>query len=244
MLNPQSPVPLYHQLADIILARIRSGEYSPGSRIPSENSLAAGYGIGRPTARQATELLVQKRILVRKRGSGTFVRTKQKKEIDLFSLAGTTASFRKEGISVTTSILRKTRLETVRDDPENPFSGQKAYFLSRLSRVEDEPVLLEDIYLHPVLFPGIDRFDLQGRSLSRIVYEHYYMRPVSGKQNFRISYLAGEKALALNITPDTPILSVQRFIHFPQAKNAIYSELYCRTDRFDFSQTIGGLTDD
>ncbi|MBW1725882.1 MAG: GntR family transcriptional regulator, partial [Deltaproteobacteria bacterium] len=44
MLNIKSPIPLYNQLADIILAKIRSGEYPAGSRIPSENSLASRYG--------------------------------------------------------------------------------------------------------------------------------------------------------------------------------------------------------
>jgi GntR family transcriptional regulator len=238
MLNPQSPVPLYHQLADIIRAKIRAGEYPPGSRIPSENSLAATYGIGRPTARQATELLVRKRILVRKRGAGTFINTRQKKEVDLFSLAGTMASFSKEGISVATRILQKTRLEVIGRNPDNPFSGQEAYFVSRLSSVENTPVLIEDIYLHPTLFSGIDRIDLQGQSLSQVVDEYYYMQPVSGRQNFKISHLIGKRAMKLGVAPSKPILMVQRFLHFPQAENAIYSELYCRTDQFVFSQTL------
>ncbi|MBW2647602.1 MAG: GntR family transcriptional regulator [Deltaproteobacteria bacterium] len=244
MLNPQSPVPLYHQLADIIRAKIRAGEYRPGSRIPSETSLASTYGIGRPTARQATELLVRKRILIRKRGSGTFVNAQKKKEIDLFSLAGTIASFRKEGISVATRILQKTRLEVVDQNPGNPFSGQQAYFLSRLNQVEDVPVLIEDIYLNPTLFAGIDRIDLQGQSLSQVVDEFYYMQPTSGKQNFKIGYLIGKKAMELGVAPSKPILVVKRYLHFARAENAIYSELYCRTDQFVFSQTIGGLTHD
>ncbi len=74
--------------------------------------------------------------------------------------------------------------------------------------------------------------------------EHFYMRPLNGKQNFKISCLAGEKARNLAISSDTPILEVKRFINFEQAENAIYSELYCRTDRFVFSQTIGGFQDD
>jgi GntR family transcriptional regulator len=237
MLNSKSPIPLYHQLADIILAKIRSGEYPPGSRIPSENRLAATYGIGRPTARQATDLLVRKRMLVRKRGSGTFV-GESRKEVDLFSLAGTISSFHKKGISITTQIIEDIRLETVENDSENPFSGQEVYFFSRLSRVEDMPVLIEDIYLHSTLFSGIERLNLQGRSLSQIVEAQYYMRPTGGKQNFRIGYLTGEKAESLNISSDIPILAVKRFLHFEQAKNAIYSELFCRTDRFVFSQSL------
>jgi GntR family transcriptional regulator len=243
VLNPRSPVPLYRQLADILLAGIRSGEYPSGSRIPSEHALAAIYGIGRPTARQAVDLLVRKRVLGRRRGSGTFVVAREN-EVDLFSLAGTVSAFHKKGVAVTTHILQRTQLEMVDSDPENPFSGQKAYFFSRLIKVEEKPVLIEDIYLHIQLFAGIDAIDLEGRSLSQIVDERYYMRPTSGKQNFRIGYVEGKRAQDLASSPTTPILVVKRFLNFHGAESAIYSELYCRTDQFVFSQTIGGMTYD
>jgi GntR family transcriptional regulator len=243
MLNPQSPMPLYHQLADILLSGIRAGEFPPDTRIPSELSLAASYGIGRPTVRQAIDMLVRKGMLVRKRGSGTYVLIRQK-EIDLFSLAGTTSAFQREGASVKTHILQKIRLAAIGHDSENPFSGKSAYFLSRLTRVEAAPVLIEDIYLHAEIFTGIDAIDLEGRSLSQIVEERYFMRPVSGRQTFRIGYVDGSKAASLAVSATTPVLLVNRFLHFSQAENAIYSELFCRTDQFVFSQTIGGMTDD
>ena len=243
MLNPRSPLPLYHQLADIILARIRSGEYGPGTRIPSENKLTADYGIGRPTVRQAVDLLVRRGLLTRKRGSGTYVREKEK-EIDLFSLAGTTSAFSSRGISVNTRILQKIRLIDVPPASEHPFAGQPAYYYSRLSRVERTPVLVEDFYLHPQVFNGIDQIDLSGRSLAEVVNEIFYMRPTGGKQNFRIAYLTGRHARNLSVTPKTPILLVKRHLHFTQANDAVYSELYCRTDKFVFSQTIGGLSDE
>ncbi len=243
MLNIKSPIPLYHQLADIILAKIRSGEYPAGSRIPSENSLASRYGIGRPTARQATDLLVRKRLLMRKRGSGTFVCEPQK-ELDLFSLAGTTSAFHKKGMSVTTHILKEIRLKSIGRDPENPFSNLKAYFFSRLSKVEKIPILIEDIYLHETIFSGIDKIDLSDRSLAQIVDEQYYMRPIGGVQNFGIGYLTGKKAQEMEIGADIPVLIVKRFLHFDQKKKAIYSELYCRTDQFVFSQTLGGMDDE
>jgi GntR family transcriptional regulator len=104
------------------------------------------------------------------------------------------------------------------------------------------PVLIEDMYLHDMLFKEIDKIDLSCRSLSRVVDEHYYMKPGSGRQNFRIGYLTGEKANTLEVTPDTPILTVKRFMNFDQTKNAIYSELYCRTDQFVFSQTLGAYS--
>lgn len=243
MLNPLSPLPLYRQLADLLLSKIRSGEYAAGTRIPSEQSLAATYSIGRPTVRQAIDLLVRKRVLIRRRGSGTYV-SREPREVDLFSLAGTLSAFQRTGLSVTSLILEKTTLIQVEPDPENPFAGKPAYFLSRLSMAREIPVLLEEIYLHPDHFPRLDTMDLEGRSLSQIVDEHYFLRPAGGRQNFRIGSVAGNRARALDVSPSTPILVVKRFLHFPTFENGIYSELFCRTDRFVFSQTIGGTIHD
>lgn len=126
-LNLRSPIPLYHQLADIISEKIRDGEYLPGTRIPSEILLAKTYGIGRPTARQATEALIRKGMLLRRRGAGTFVREKLK-EVDLFSLGGTLASFKKRGVAITTEIVHPVALVSVSRNSTHPFGGGEAYF--------------------------------------------------------------------------------------------------------------------
>ena len=96
MLNTQSPIPLYRQLAEILMEGLRSGKFPAGARIPSEPQLAKAYAIGRPTVRQAVDVLVRRGLLVRRRGSGTYVR-EHEREIDLFSLAGTSSAFQKEG---------------------------------------------------------------------------------------------------------------------------------------------------
>ena len=56
-LNPESPIPLYNQLSELLARRISAGIYAEGGRIPSEHQLAAAFSIGRPTVRQATEAL-------------------------------------------------------------------------------------------------------------------------------------------------------------------------------------------
>lgn len=241
MLNFDSPIPLYHQLADILMAGIRNGDYPAGTRIPSEPQLAKTYGIGRPTVRQAIDLLVRKRLLDRRRGSGTYVRPPEQ-EIDLFSLAGTSSAFHKKGIDVAVTLLEPTRRITVDAGDGNPFAGGKAFFLSRLSRVDGAAVLLEEIYLHPLLFDGIEAVDLTGQSLAQVVETRFYMRPTGGRQTFRIDRLGTDRARLMNVPTSTPILTVHRYLNFAQADNAVFSVLYCNTDNFVFSQRIGGLT--
>jgi len=240
ILNPHSPVPLYHQLAQVILEKIRTGEYSPGSKIPSEPDLAKVYSVGRPTVRQATELLVRRRILLRKRGSGTFVRHKEE-EVDLFSLAGTMSAFEEKGIHLGRKIIKKIILLKIEENRDNPFAGREAFFFSRLSSINGYSFLIEDIYLDPHIFPGIDNDDFSIHSLSGIIENRYQMRPTHGKQSFSICYPDEQQARLLKISEDDPLLFVKRHLHFQEIKNAVYSELFCRTDEFAFTQKIGGI---
>lgn len=242
VLNPDSPLPLYHQLAERLQERIRAGTYRIGSRIPSEPELARTFGIGRPTVRQATDLLVRRRMVVRKRGSGTFVRERPER-VDLLSLGGTMASFEKGGFAVRTTVVERPHRVTVAEDAENPFGGREAVGLSRISRVKEVPVLLEEIYLDPDVFPGIEGVSLAGRSLSRWIESHYQMRPQSAEQNFRVVPIEAGRAGLLELPPTEAILAVKRTLHFENARSAIYAELYCRTDRLVFSQILEGVGD-
>lgn len=73
-LDNDSIIPLYHQLKEIILERIESGEWPEGTAIPSENELTRTCRISRATVRRAMELLVHEGYLEKRRGTGTFVR--------------------------------------------------------------------------------------------------------------------------------------------------------------------------
>ena len=61
-------LPVYYQIAQTIKQWIIQKEYQAGDRIPSENELAAIYGVSRLTARQAISQLVNENLLVRKKG--------------------------------------------------------------------------------------------------------------------------------------------------------------------------------
>jgi len=86
-LERNSPVPLYYQLAQYIEHAINAGDLAPGDRIENELSLTSRLGLSRPTARQAIQELVNKGLLVRKRGVGTqVVRSQFRRDERLSSL--------------------------------------------------------------------------------------------------------------------------------------------------------------
>jgi GntR family transcriptional regulator len=238
MLNPNSPIPLYHQLAEIISERIISGEYPPGQAIPSETVLARQYQIGRPTVRQAMDVLVHKNLIQRRRGAGTFVQSPAP-EVDLFSLAGTSQAFFTQGIEIEKTLVTPVKVTPVTNQPRNPFNESTAYYFSRLIKAQGTPLLKEDMYLDTDLFRGLDRVDLDTRSLSRTVADMYHLTLENGTQVFTVAVPDADTARLLDLKPDTPVLTVFRELNFPDAPKAVYAVLYCRTDRFAFSQTIG-----
>lgn len=239
MLNSDSPMPLYQQLAERLATAIHAGQYPVGERIPSEHALADRYRIGRPTVRQATGLLVRKGVLARRRGAGTFV-VGQPRELDAFSMAGTLASFRAHGAPVEARLLDRTCTIPVEGPADHPFTGRSAHFFRRLSRTDQGVALLEETWLDPELFAGFAALDLEGRSLSALVRDHYRTEPIGGQQQIRVDIVVGERARALELPDGAPVLQVRRHLHFPQGDSAIYSELTCRSDRVVLTQSIGG----
>lgn len=72
-LSREAGGPMYQQLRQDLLARIRRGEFGPGSVLPSENQLCEDYGVSVTTARRAFLELVKEGVVRRKAGVGTIV---------------------------------------------------------------------------------------------------------------------------------------------------------------------------
>lgn len=66
--------PKYRLLADILRAKILGGDYSPGSKLPSESELMASWSASRGTVRQALAVLNAEGLTESRKGSGVRVR--------------------------------------------------------------------------------------------------------------------------------------------------------------------------
>lgn len=228
-------LPLYAQIAARLRAQIQAGQYAPGARIPSEHELCERFKVGRPTARQATLLLVQERVLERRRGSGTYV-CESPPEVDLFSAGGTLASFQNSGLPLETRLLGRPRLRHVPEESHQPFAGRSAFFVARRGSLGGVPMLLEEMYFDPQAFPGLDRVALGGRSLSELSRERYLLRPLSTEQRFSLVALDATRAKTLMLDVGSLVLRVERTLDFAGAPRGLFAELFCRADQLLFTQ--------
>lgn len=164
-LERNSPVPLYHQLAQSIEHAINTGTLSPGDRLENELSLTTRLGLSRPTARQAIQELVKKGLLVRKRGVGTqVVRSQFRRDERLSSLNEDLA---KAGKIPGTQLLEFSvgALDSdVRDALEAEAVTEREFIkIRRLRLADDVPLAVLTNYLPAHI--GLSRDDLEHKGL-------------------------------------------------------------------------------
>lgn len=72
MLDRNSSVPIYIQLADEIRQQIENKKILPGDMLNSESEMVKKYGVARLTVRDALNILVNEGLIEKRHGKGTF----------------------------------------------------------------------------------------------------------------------------------------------------------------------------
>lgn len=67
--------PLFQQIADWIEEGIMSGAFKDEQQIPSTTEISGAYGINPATVLKGVNILVERRVIYKKRGLGMFVRS-------------------------------------------------------------------------------------------------------------------------------------------------------------------------
>jgi DNA-binding GntR family transcriptional regulator len=65
--------PAYLQIADDLRGKIKTKQYAPGQRLPSNRDLSGHYGVAYETMRQALEVLREEKLIATQSTRGTFV---------------------------------------------------------------------------------------------------------------------------------------------------------------------------
>ena len=143
-LDRDSPVPLWFQIAELLRKSIESGEVEAGDRLDNEIELSEKLGVSRPTMRQAIQALVQKDLLVRRRGVGTVVANRRiKRPVALTSLHDDlTATGRKPSTKVLAMEEVPSEPEVARELGIEP--GDPVLRLQRLRLADGLPLAIMD----------------------------------------------------------------------------------------------------
>jgi GntR family transcriptional regulator, histidine utilization repressor len=152
--------PRYRQVKNHVLANIRSGGWPPGTRIPSENELAARFGIARMTANRALRELTRDGYISRVPGVGTFVKEIHRSTslLELRNIADEIAARGRRYDALVIS-LAKVKADRQLAQSFDLKTGATLYALTIVHREDGVPVQLERRYVNPSVAPFFLRQD-------------------------------------------------------------------------------------
>jgi len=212
-LNKTEGVALYVQVRETLRDQIKTGILELGQKLPSEDELAAQFGVSRMTARQGIADLTDEGLVYRRRGIGTFVaqfhvERDHNKLTDFFETA------RAEGFEAEIKLLSR-EVVPAKLMIANELALQENEPVIRIQTLRlanDVPVTIYDEYVPYKLRHELLTEDLQSRTAWQILEQSgLVIRRAVQKIEARV---ADEQiARLLNVEVDSPILFKNRIIY-------------------------------
>ncbi|MFJ4282548.1 GntR family transcriptional regulator [Streptomyces massasporeus] len=231
-LDRGSPVPLYHQLAQQLEAAIEHGALAPGNLLGNEVDLSVRLGLSRPTVRQAIQSLVDKGLLVRRRGVGTqVVHSQVKRPLELSSLYD---DLETAGQAPTTEVVRNEvvpascEVAAALGVPE----GEEVTVLDRLRRTHGRPVALLRNHL-PVSLLDLDGARLESTGLYRMM-RSAGITLHSARQTIGARAATAQEAARLDEREGAALLTMQRTAYDDTGRAVEYGTHIYRASLYTF----------
>ena len=222
MIDKGKHIPLYIQLKDEILDKIRNGTYEVDKQIPSEKVLMEEYGVGRATVREALSILVNEGYLYKKQGIGTFVARKQP-SLGFEPLISHTYSLEARGIKSVNDVKEK---KIITPDKELAHllrwqSPKECLYLKRIRYADERPIAIEDSYFDGKVKKIDGKFDLNS-SLAKIMLKDLKITITKIDQTVIPRVPTKEEQEILKIDDKILILDMERWMYIEGFKETFY----------------------
>ena len=232
-----SPVPLYFQVAQQLERAIESGELPPGAQLENEIQLAEQLGLSRPTMRRAMQYLVERGLLVRKRGIGTQVaQAKFKRPVELSSLWDDLV---RSGQEPTTTVLSSAREPAVGEIARKlaVADGTEVIVLERLRYASGEPIARMCNYLPTALAPELTAEALQRRGLYELLRSGGIILHAAA-QTIGARTATQAEARMLNEPKGAALLTMERSTYDETGRTVEYGTHIYRASRYSFELSL------
>lgn len=229
-LDDASGVPLYQQLQRLLRGAIERNQLAPNDALPPERDLASELDVSRITVRKAIDGLVTEGLLVRRQGSGTFVKARVEKNFS--QLSSFSEDMRARGLHPHSVWLKRSQGTVT---PEEALTmqlspGTPVYRLHRIRFADDAPMALEYATVLASCLPTVESVD---SSLYEAL-ERTGNRPVKALQRLRAVLLTAEQAKLLGANDQDAGLLAERVGYLADGRAIEFSQSYYRGDTYDF----------
>ena len=161
------PSPKYLEIQNLLLQRIKNGDYQEGQLIPKEVDLAEQLNVSRPTVRHAIRNLVQAGYLERRKKRGTIVTQTKIKQQFTHVIESYNTEIQNNGLVAKTQVLNFST-EKASDEVAEALTikpNTEVYKLVRLRSADNKPVVFVITYLPIAQLPDLQKIDFTHHSL-------------------------------------------------------------------------------
>jgi GntR family histidine utilization transcriptional repressor len=154
MVEPVPHIAPYARIKRHVMQRIESGQWASATRVPSENQLAAEFGVSRMTARRALLDLAQEGWLVRSQGLGTFV-ADRKPVMSMLEVRNIADEIAQRGHSYACRVMKLEELRATEAVAMylGLVPGARVFHSTIVHMDNAIPVQLEDRFVNPAVAP-------------------------------------------------------------------------------------------
>jgi DNA-binding GntR family transcriptional regulator len=231
-----SPVPLYFQVAQRLERAIEAGDLPAGSMLDNELDLAERLGLSRPTVRRAIQYLVDRGLLVRKRGVGTqVVRAKVRRPVELTSLYDDLSATDRRPRTRVLSFELEPASDVVAHALSIP-EGAEVYAIERLRYADEKPlaVLRNQV---PAELIKLSREALETHGLYEILRANGIALRIASQTIGARTASAGE-ARMLDETRGAPLLTMARTVYDDHGHAVEHGDHIYRASLYAFELTL------
>ena len=235
-LERSGPIPLYFQIATRLEKAILDGTLPAGARLENEISFGERLGLSRPTVRRAIQDLVDKGLLVRRRGIGTqVVHGQVTRGVELTSLH---EDLLRAGKKASTQLLSLKVLKADKRDSENlgVAVGEEVLWIRRVRYADGVPVAVMENWL-PADFIDITAEELGELGLYQIMRTRG-INPRVAKQKIGARKATAEEADLLAIEKGSALLTMDRTAYDSSGRAIEYGHHCYRPDLYSFEVTL------
>lgn len=206
-IDHNSFTPVYIQIKEKLLKMIE--EHDDYSRpFFSDNELATMFNVNRLTIRRSMEDLVDRGLIYKVRGVGTFVRKSPKIEGELVYEKGFISQWQLQGKKVNAKVLsvKVTRAKGLITKSLEIPEGEKIYSILRLRFADDLPVILDNIYLPHLSIEETLINELEFRTVTEILKIGVGKIAKTGLIEIEVTKAASRECKHLNVNCGDPLL--------------------------------------
>ena len=230
------PVPLYHQLKEVLLSSLKGGEFEPGTPLPTEATLVTQFGISRITVRRAMSELEQEGHIYRLPGKGTFI-SESKISRGLTGLTSFAEDMKEKGLATSSKLL---------DFRQEPALGRTAmklglkvgapvWFIQRLRFDDQYPIAVNLSYLRLPSHSTITAQELETYGSLWALLESKGIALADADRTIEAIPANQIYAEQLQVEVGVPLLLIAGVVYDPDHVPVEYHQVINRGDRYQYT---------